>query len=84
MIEADVEAAEDEQERRDGLAHPVVDRRAPAVNVAPPGLEVGRPFAGDLLVIDLAQVNLHGLGHEFGHRRPRPPQLVIVVLGGRG
>ena len=84
MVEADVDAAQHEQERRDRLAHVIVDRRSAAVDVFPPGDQVGRPVADDLLVVDLRQVDLDGLGDELGHGRPGPAQLVIVVHRRRG
>ena len=84
MVEADVEAAEHQEQRRDRLSHPVVDRRAAAVHVAPPGHQVVRPLAMHLLVVDLAQVDLDGLGDELGDRRPAAAVLVVVVLRRRG
>ncbi len=63
---------------------------APAVDVAPPGQEPRGALAMNLAAVDPRQVGLDGLGHEGGHWRPRPPQLVIVVgrlvglVGSRG
>ena len=85
MVEADVDAAQHEQERGDRLAHVIVDRRAAAIDVFPPGEQVGGPVANDLLVVNLRQVDLDRLGDKLGHGRPSPSQLVVVVhrRGGR-
>ena len=73
-----------EQERRDRFAHVIVDRRAAAIDVFPPRDQVVGPVAGDLLVVDLGQVDLDGLGDELRHRSSCPAQLVVVVHRRRG
>ena len=42
------------------------------------------PSRDDLLVVDLAQMDLDGLGDELGDRRPAAAVLVVVVLRRRG
>ena len=84
MIQADVEAAQHQEQRRDRLAHPVVHRRAAAVHVPPPRRQVVRAFPVHLLVVHLAQVHLDGLGDELGDGRTAAAVLVVVVLRRRG
>ena len=84
MIQADVEAAQHQEQRRDRLAHPVVHRRAAAVHVPPPRRQVVRAFPVHLLVVHLAQVDLDGLGDELGDGRAAAAVLVVVVLRRRG
>ena len=42
VVHAEVELAEDQQERGDRLGHPLVDRRPAAVDVGPPGRRASR------------------------------------------
>src|SRR5690606_8603640 len=58
---------------------PVVDRRALAVHVAPPGGELRRTVALDFAAEDAGQMGFGGLGDERGDGRAGAPQLVIIV-----
>ena len=81
MVADDVQVPQHEQERGDRGAHPLVDFRAPPVNILPPVHEDLRAVPLGFLAVDPAQVGLHRLGDESGNRRACPPQFVVVVRG---
>ncbi len=83
MVEANVDTAQDQEQRSDRLAHPIVHRRAAAIDIAPPGLQIIRPVASDLLVVYFRQMDLDGLGDELGDRCPASSVLVVIVLSRR-
>jgi hypothetical protein len=79
MVETDVQTAKHQQQRSNRFAHIIVDRGTGAVHVFPPGDQIIRTVASDLLVKDLAQMDLERFGDKLRDRRSRSAQLVIVV-----
>ena len=84
MVEGEVELAEREEQRGDGVRHPLVNRSPAAVDIRPPGHQAVVADSLDLPGVDPREVGVDGLGHESRDRRPGPPQLIVVIRGRGG